>query len=185
MLFSVEQVAGFSLWEILPDRREMARLKLNIEDLNEIVETAIGGRGATELVEGQIHFGVLVRFPLSRRNSIEAIKKIFVSTPTESKAPLSHIARIECIEGPAQISCENNMRRVAVIEASALRFRALLMTAATTEMGLLPMHYSTGPGAKIQRPLAVVVIGGLIIATLLTLFVLPTLYVRINQDQKA
>ena len=64
----------------------------------------------------------------------------------------------------------------AVVEACGLRFRALLMTAATTVLGLLPMVYAVGPGSEVQRPLAVVVIGGLITATLLTLFVLPALY---------
>ncbi|MBW2454348.1 MAG: efflux RND transporter permease subunit, partial [Deltaproteobacteria bacterium] len=66
--------------------------------------------------------------------------------------------------------------REAVTEACALRFRALLMTAATTVLGLLPMVYAVGPGAEVQRPLAVVVIGGLVTSTLLTLFVLPSLY---------
>jgi cobalt-zinc-cadmium resistance protein CzcA len=64
----------------------------------------------------------------------------------------------------------------AVLEACGLRFRALLMTALTTVLGLVPMVYALGPGAEVQRPLAVVVIGGLITATLLTLFVLPALY---------
>jgi cobalt-zinc-cadmium resistance protein CzcA len=51
-----------------------------------------------------------------------------------------------------------------------------MMTVATTVLGLLPMVYAVGPGAKVQRPLAVVVIGGLLSSTLLTLFVLPSLY---------
>ena len=50
------------------------------------------------------------------------------------------------------------------------------MTAATTVLGLLPMVYAVGPGAEVQRPLAAVVIGGLVTATLLTLFVLPSIY---------
>ena len=66
--------------------------------------------------------------------------------------------------------------RDAVMEACRLLFRALLMTVATTVLGLLPMVYAVGPGAEVQRPLAVVVIGGLLTATLLTLFVLPSLY---------
>ena len=64
----------------------------------------------------------------------------------------------------------------AVLEACSLRFRALLMTAATTVLGLIPMVYAVGPGAEVQQPLAVVVIGGLITATMLTLFVLPAFY---------
>jgi cobalt-zinc-cadmium resistance protein CzcA len=55
-------------------------------------------------------------------------------------------------------------------------FRPLLMTALTSFIGHLPMLYATGSGADIQRPLAVVVMGGLITSTLLTLIVLPTIY---------
>jgi cobalt-zinc-cadmium resistance protein CzcA len=57
-----------------------------------------------------------------------------------------------------------------------LRFRPLFMTALTSFIGHLPMLYATGSGADIQKPLAVVVMGGLITSTLLTLIVLPTLY---------
>ena len=57
-----------------------------------------------------------------------------------------------------------------------LRFRPLVMTALTSFVGHLPMLYATGSGADIQKPLAVVVMGGLITSTLLTLIVLPTLY---------
>ena len=57
-----------------------------------------------------------------------------------------------------------------------LRFRPLLMTALTSFIGHLPMLYATGSGADIQKPLAVVVMGGLVTSTLLTLLVLPTLY---------
>jgi len=57
-----------------------------------------------------------------------------------------------------------------------LRFRPLLMTALTSFIGHLPMLYATGSGADIQKPLAVVVMGGLITSTLLTLIVLPTIY---------
>jgi len=57
-----------------------------------------------------------------------------------------------------------------------LRFRPLLMTAFTAFIGQLPMLYATGSGADIQKPLAVVVMGGLVTSTLLTLIVLPTIY---------
>jgi cobalt-zinc-cadmium resistance protein CzcA len=311
----VEQVTGFSQLDIIPDRRAMARYKLNMHDINEIVETAVGGKVATTKIDGQMRFGVQVRFPQGRRNDIKAIEAILLPTPAGARVPLGHVAQIKRVEGPAQISRENNMRRVvveanirgrdlggfveeaqqklagitqslpsgywiayggtfenqqramrrlavvvpisvlliffmltsalgsiktaglvlanlpfalvggvlsmillgitlnvpstvgfialfgvavqngtvlvtfinqlrgsghslrdAVMEACRLRFRALLMTAATTVLGLLPMVYALGPGAEVQRPLAVVVIGGLLTATLLTLFVLPSLY---------
>ena len=317
---NVEQVTGFSQLEIVPDRRAMARYKLNMSDLNSVVETAIGGSVATQLVEGQMRFGVQVRLDEQSRNSVEAIESLLIPTGDSTRVPLSAIARVQRLEGPAQISRENNMRRVvveanirgrdlggfveeaqdglmdivaalppgywveyggtfenqqramarlavvvpisilliflmlvsalgslkiaalvlgnlpfalvggllsmlafgitinvpstvgfialfgvavqngtvlltfihqlrqqgvplreAVVQAGGLRFRALLMTAATTVLGLVPMLYATGPGAEIQRPLAVVVIGGLITATLLTLIVLPTVYLWIEQ----
>lgn len=61
-------------------------------------------------------------------------------------------------------------------EGCHLRFRPLLMTALTSFIGHLPMVYATGSGADIQKPLAVVVMGGIVTSTLLTLLVLPTLY---------
>jgi cobalt-zinc-cadmium resistance protein CzcA len=65
-------------------------------------------------------------------------------------------------------------------EGCDLRFRPLLMTALTSFIGHLPMLYATGSGADIQKPLAVVVMGGLITSTILTLIVLPTLYFLIE-----
>jgi len=61
-------------------------------------------------------------------------------------------------------------------EGAKRRLRPVLMTASITAFGLIPLLFATGPGAEIQRPLAIVVIGGLITATFLTLFVLPILY---------
>ncbi len=66
--------------------------------------------------------------------------------------------------------------RQAVEEGTAGRFRPVLMTALVASVGFLPMALSTSAGAEVQRPLATVVIGGLVSSTLLTLFVLPTMY---------
>lgn len=64
------------------------------------------------------------------------------------------------------------------------RFRPVMMTASVASLGFLPMAVSTSAGAEVQKPLATVVIGGLISATLLTLVVLPVLYMLFNQDKK-
>ncbi len=64
----------------------------------------------------------------------------------------------------------------AVHEGCDLRFRPLLMTALTAFIGQAPLLYASGSGADIQRPLAVVVMGGLVTSTLLTLLVVPTVY---------
>jgi cobalt-zinc-cadmium resistance protein CzcA len=64
----------------------------------------------------------------------------------------------------------------AVVEGAKQRFRPVMMTATVAMLGLIPFLFSTGPGSEVQRPLAIVVIGGLITCTLLTLVVVPTLY---------
>ena len=66
--------------------------------------------------------------------------------------------------------------RTATLEGATTRLRPVLMTALAAGFGFIPMALSTSPGAELQRPLATVVIGGLGTSTLLTLFVLPTIY---------
>lgn len=64
----------------------------------------------------------------------------------------------------------------AILDGSADRLRPVLMTALVASLGFIPMAFNTGPGSEVQRPLATVVIGGLITSTLLTLMVLPNIY---------
>jgi cobalt-zinc-cadmium resistance protein CzcA len=311
----VEQVAGFAQVEVVVDRKAIARHKINVSDINEIIETAVGGKVATTVVDGQMRFAVLVRFPEEKRGDIASIRRILVPSPEGPRVPLGQLAEIREVEAPAQISRENGMRRVVVecnirgrdmgsfvaevqeaigpimeglppgyfvnyggqfenqrramqrlaivvpvsilliflmlfsafdsirsallvllnlpfalvggilaifvaeinlsvssvigfialfgiavengtvlvtffnqlrnqgmdtIEAvkrgCELRFRPLLMTALTTLLGLTPLLFATGSGSEIQRPLATVVLGGLVSSMLLTLLVLPVLY---------
>jgi len=65
-----------------------------------------------------------------------------------------------------------------VTEGAQRRLRPVLMTASIAAFGLVPLLFASGPGSEIQRPLAIVVIGGLVSSTLLTLFLLPILYRR-------
>ena len=62
------------------------------------------------------------------------------------------------------------------MEGASLRLRAVLMTAMTTGLGLTPLIFSQGVGSEVQRPLAIVVVGGLVTLTLLTLLVIPAIY---------
>jgi len=90
---------------------------------------------------------------------------------------------VAVLNGIVMVSFINKLRQEgkpleeAVIEGATIRLRPVLMTALVASLGFIPMAISTGAGAEVQRPLATVVIGGLITSTLLTLFVLPTLYV--------
>jgi cobalt-zinc-cadmium resistance protein CzcA len=70
----------------------------------------------------------------------------------------------------------------AAREAAALRLRPVLMTALVASLGFIPMALATSAGAEVQRPLATVVIGGLVTSTLLTLLVLPAMYARVVRD---
>lgn len=74
--------------------------------------------------------------------------------------------------------------RKLVLHGTKIRLRPVLMTAAVASLGFLPMALSHGAGAEVQRPLATVVIGGLISATFLTLFVLPVIYIMFNSNIK-
>lgn len=77
-----------------------------------------------------------------------------------------------------QLHAEGVSIDLVVREGAKRRLRPVMMTAAITAFGLLPLLFATGPGSEIQRPLAIVVIGGLITATALTLIILPMLYAR-------
>jgi len=89
---------------------------------------------------------------------------------------------IAVLNGVMLVSCFNQLHHEGmplnkvVVEGAKRRLRPVLMTASITAFGLIPLLFSSGPGSEIQRPLAIVVIGGLITATALTLLLLPPLY---------
>jgi cobalt-zinc-cadmium resistance protein CzcA len=97
---------------------------------------------------------------------------------------------VAVLNGVVMVSYFNELRRegigveMAVVKGSVLRLRPVLITASVAALGLIPMLFATGPGSEIQKPLAAVVIGGLISSTLLTLFILPTLYKVFERDRK-
>ncbi len=77
-----------------------------------------------------------------------------------------------------QLQSEGMKLAEVVVQGAKRRLRPVLMTASITAFGLIPLLFATGPGSEIQRPLAIVVIGGLMTATALTLMLLPILYLR-------
>ncbi len=311
---NVEKVSGLAYLQIEIDRGKIARYGINVADIQQVVETAIGGKEATRVFEGQKVFGLAVRFPESARSDVSPIRQILIATPQGALIPLGQLAKVYVTEGPAQISREMAQRRIvvecnvtdrdiggfvkeaqakidaavklppgylmtwggqfenqqramkrfsivvpitiaaiflllfgsfnsvkqalliilnipfaliggilalvighfnisvsasvgfialfgvavlngivmvsyfnelrregmnvelAVVKGAILRLRPVLITASVAALGLVPMLFATGPGSEIQKPLAAVVIGGLISSTLLTLFLLPTLY---------
>ncbi|MGH8786012.1 MAG: efflux RND transporter permease subunit [Cupriavidus necator] len=310
----IERVSGQQYLSIEIDRQAIARYGLNVSDIHDVIEIAIGGKRATDIFEGERRFAAAVRLPEEFRNNEQAIRQLLVSTPNGTQVPLQSVAKIEVNDGPAQISREMAKRRVvvminvkdrdlggfvaelqqatgakvklpegyylewggqfqnmeramghlkiivpvtiaaiffllfllfnslrfatliitvlpfasiggiiglfvtgeylsvpasvgfialwgmavlngvvlvsyirtlrdsglsldeAVVQGATQRFRPVMMTATIAMLGLVPFLFSTGPGSEVQRPLAVVVIGGLITSTLLTLVMVPTLY---------
>lgn len=318
----VERVGGQQYLTVAIDRQAIARAGLNVSDVQDVIEMAIGGKVATEIYEGERRFSALVRLPERLRDSIAEIRAISVTAPSGAQLTLDSLARIEVTEGPAQISRESAKRRIvvginvrdrdlggfvaelraevearvvvpegyylewggqfqnmeralghlmvivpatvaaiffllfllfnslrfaaliitvlpfasiggviglavtgeylsvpasvgfialwgvavlngvvlvscirklredgmalaqAVVEGALQRFRPVMMTATVAMLGLIPFLFATGPGSEVQRPLAIVVIGGLITSTLLTLVVVPTLY-RFFEERRA
>ncbi|HMS85174.1 MAG TPA: CusA/CzcA family heavy metal efflux RND transporter [Nitrospira sp.] len=310
----VEQIAGQPYLTIDIDRQKIARFGINVADVQEIIATAIGGKAATHVYEGERRFQLTLRFPEPQRNSIGAIGEIRVKSASGALIPMSELATIEMREGPARISREHAKRRIyigfnvvgrdiggvvdegrkkleslvhlpegysitwggafenmeranarllivvpitlglvffllfwafhspryatliminlpfalmggavalwlsgqylsvpasigfielfglavqddivlvsyinqlrsegelmnqAIVKSCVLRLRPVVMTMMTTLLGLLPLALAQGIGAEVQRPLATVVIGGLLTSTALTLVVLPALY---------
>jgi len=318
------QQMGQPEYQIQIKRDEAARYGVNVSDIQSLVETAIGGKVATRLIEGEKRFPVLVRFAKEFRNTEHALDNILIDPPGPmTSVPLSEMASIKYGYGPAFITRERNSRVMyvrinlrgrdlgsAVREAQAIidkqikfpegykivwagqyeflqeanqrlmiivpatllliylilygafgshksafliicsvplaglggisallltrtyfsvssavgfialsgvavqngvilvshinnlrhneklsvfdaayqgaldRMRPVLMTATVAMLGLLPAATSNGIGAQSQRPFAIVIIGGLLSATALTLVVLPALYTMINKNSK-
>lgn len=310
----IERLSGQQALTVDIDRKAIARHGLNVADVQTVIETAIGGKDVTTLYEGERRYSVVVRFPAGYRDSAQAIGATLLPAPGGAQVPLSSVASIALVDGPAQISRESGKRRVvvganvegrdlggfvtevqqrierevrlpegyyfkyggqfenmeramdtlsvivpltivaiffllfllfrsvrlagliilvlpfasiggliglfvtgeylsvpasvgfialwgiavlngvvlvtcirrlredgmdvaqAVREGCVQRFRPVMMTATVALLGLVPFLFASGPGSEVQRPLAIVVIGGLISSTLLTLVVLPTLY---------
>ncbi|MBY0268062.1 MAG: CusA/CzcA family heavy metal efflux RND transporter [Burkholderiales bacterium] len=310
----VERVGGQQYLTVTIDRKAIARQGLNVADVQDVIEMAIGGKVATEIYEGERRFQAVVRLPQQFRNDLKDIRSLMLTAPNGAQVALESLAKIEVVEGPAQVSREMGKRRIviginvqdrdlggfvaelqqvvgsrvklpegyylewggqfqnleralghlmviipvtiaaiffllfllfnslkfaaliitvlpfasiggiiglavsgeflsvpasvgfialwgiatlngvvlvtyirklrdegmaladAVREGAIARFRPVMMTATVAMLGLIPFLFSTGPGSEVQRPLAIVVIGGLITCTLLTLIVVPVLY---------
>ncbi|MBP1659294.1 MAG: heavy metal efflux pump, CzcA family, partial [Candidatus Aminicenantes bacterium] len=89
---NVERVAGQPYITVRPDRARIARLGLNVEDVQSVVEAAVGGKTVTQIYEGDKYFDLQVRYPEERRNSVETIGAILVRTPGGARVALSEVA---------------------------------------------------------------------------------------------
>lgn len=142
-------------------------------------------------------FLILLNVPLATIGGIVAlyVSEQYLSVPSSvgfitlfGVAVLNGVVMVESINSEIKLAIQKGAATVtqlneAVFIGALSRLRPVLMTALTSLLGLLPMLMSTGVGAEIQKPLATVIVGGLVSATLLTLFVLPVLYQRFSQGK--
>lgn len=111
----VDPVTGGKFIDIVIRRDEIGRYGLSIDEVNKVIESALGGVNVTTTIEGRQRFNVNVRFAQEYRNSIEEIRRTLVQSPSSGPIPLSAVADITITEGPAMVSSENAMLRGAVL----------------------------------------------------------------------
>jgi Cu(I)/Ag(I) efflux system membrane protein CusA/SilA len=101
-----DRIVGKPYIHLNIDRDEISRYGLNVEDVQQTIETAIGGMKITSTVEGRERFPVRVRYPRELRDDPEALGKILMPTPTGAQIPLSQIIDFEYVRGPQAIKSE-------------------------------------------------------------------------------
>jgi cobalt-zinc-cadmium resistance protein CzcA len=99
---------------IEPDRAKIARYGMNVDDINTLIETAVGGAPATQVIQGERSFDLVVRLQEPYRNSMDAIKNILIATPDGQHLPLGQFADIKVSKGASFIYRESNSRFVGV-----------------------------------------------------------------------
>ncbi len=110
----VEQVAGAPQLQIRIDRAAIARYGLNVEDVNNVIESIVAGKEVGQVYEGEQRYGLVVRLGETVGRDVESIKELLVVAPNGARVPLSQLADIALVEGPAQVSREDTRRRIAV-----------------------------------------------------------------------
>jgi cobalt-zinc-cadmium resistance protein CzcA len=111
---AAEQQSGLAQLVISIDREKIARFGINIADVEDVIAMAVGGKPATQMLEGERRFDVTVRLIGVARDSVGAIESITVLSPGGTRIPLAELAEIKTNQGASRISRENNMRRIAI-----------------------------------------------------------------------
>ncbi|MEP6878331.1 MAG: CusA/CzcA family heavy metal efflux RND transporter [Nitrosospira sp.] len=111
---AAEQQSGLAQLVISIDREKIARYGINVADVEDVISMAVGGKAATQMLEGERRFDVTVRLISSARDSVGAIENITVLSANGSRIPLAELAEIKTSQGASRISREDNMRRIAI-----------------------------------------------------------------------
>lgn len=111
---SAEKISGQPYLTVTIDRSKIARYGLNISDVQKVIEIAVAGKTVSQLYEENRSFDISVRLPEEKRNSLEAIKNLMITTKTGINVPLEQLADVKMIEGPVQISRQDGVRRIGI-----------------------------------------------------------------------
>ena len=111
--FKAQQVSGLPVLQIVVEPDRIARYGINAADVMAVVET-LGGVEATQILEGQRRFPLVLKFPDGVRRDGDTVGRLLVSAPGGERVPLASLARIEEVQGPAEISHENGSRLIIV-----------------------------------------------------------------------
>ena len=111
---NAEKVSGQPYLTINIDRARIARYGLNISDVQKVIEIAVAGKSASQFYEQNRSFDITVRLPEEKRNSLEAIRNLLITTKTGINVPLEQLAEVKMIEGPVQISRQDGIRRIGI-----------------------------------------------------------------------
>jgi cobalt-zinc-cadmium resistance protein CzcA len=150
----MEIVSGVAELRVEIDRDALARYGLNVSDVQDMMDAAIGGRTVSELIEGQRRFAIVVRLPESYRENDESIRGLILNAPGGERVRLGQVARVSMARGPEVISRENGQRRIVV--QCNVRGRDLGSFVAEAEQRLneairLPAGYSIDWGGQFEN----------------------------------
>lgn len=141
----VEPVTGGKYLSINVRRADLSRYGLTVDDVNQTVETTLGGSPVGNTIEGRQRFSIAVRLAQEYRNSVERIKRIPLKSSAMGEVPLSAVADIDFEDGPPMINSENAMLRGAVLFNVRDRDLGSTVTEAINKMneasGVLPQGY--------------------------------------------
>jgi cobalt-zinc-cadmium resistance protein CzcA len=155
----VEQTTGLPMLTINIDREKTARYGVNVGDVQDMVATAIGGKEAGTLFDGDRRFDIIVRLPENLRNDLEAMKRLPIALPRAEGArasyiPLGEVATLELAPGPNQVSREDGKRRIVI--SANVRGRDIGSFVADAEQALqqqvkVPAGYWTTWGGQFEQ----------------------------------
>ncbi|MCQ8119624.1 efflux RND transporter permease subunit [Methylomonas rosea] len=111
---AAEQQAGLAQVIVDIDRAKVSRYGINVADVERVMEIGMGGKAASQFLEGERRFDITLRYQDNARDSVADLENLTVQTPAGQRIPLSELATIKINQGASRISREDNMRRIAI-----------------------------------------------------------------------